>query len=583
MRAVVNEVAGKAVGAKIEKIFQPGRDTVLLHLRTGSGTARLLLSAASGSARLGFTENQPENPATPPMFCMLLRKHLGGGRVTAVEQMGLERVVRLHISCRDDMGFPVERQLIVEIMGKWSNLILVDETGRILDCIHKSSGAEQSMRSMLPGLFYRDPDPQDKLDFTALSNEEISALAASPTRDLPADRWLQETFLGISPLISRECAASAGVDAGAYLSELTVARRQDLAAFAVALKQRVNSNAFTPVMLVGEEPRDFSFMELHQYDGTYCCKRYPTFSALLEDFYAERDRAAAVRLLGRDVVKTMTSARDRTKRRLMHQKKELAESLDRERLRICGDLITANLYRMERGMHTLEAENFYDPEGGTVRIKLDPAKTPQQNAAAYYKDYTRAKTAETVLTEQIRLGEEDLDYIESVLDALSRAEGEQDVAEIREELIASGYLRPQRGGKKQAKRPRASEPLSFTSTAGLRILVGKNNTQNDRLTTKQAAKNDYWFHTQKIHGSHVILCTEGSEPDRESILEAARLAAWFSQGRGGSNVPVDYTRVRNVKKPAGARAGMVVYESYHTAYVTPEASLAEQLRDGAQT
>lgn len=322
---------------------------------------------------------------------------------------------------------------------------------------------------------------------------------------------------------------------------------------------------------------DFSFLPVLQYGPGIELKRYETFSRLLDDFYAARETQERVKQKGQDFIKQVKNARDRVARRVANQEKELEATKDRERLRQFGDIVTSNLYAMQRGMNLLRAQNFYDPEGGEVEIPLNPLKTPQQNAAKYYKDYNRAKTAEQVLTGQITRGKLELEYLESVLENITLAESDRDLQEIRQELADAGYLKRQKTAAKREKRV-ISKPMEFRSTAGLLISVGKNNGQNDRLTTREARKGDIWLHTQEIHGSHVILHTGGAEPDGESLREAAMLAAWFSQGRESGNVPVDYTPVKFVKKPAGARPGMVVYYTYETMYVTPEEELVKKLR-----
>ena len=344
------------------------------------------------------------------------------------------------------------------------------------------------------------------------------------------------------------------------------------------LLARLSQGEAVPTLLVREDkPVDFSFRPILQYGPGTESRAYPTFAALLDAFYQARETADQVRQKGQDFLKTLTQARERLARKMALQEKELAATGDRDRDRMYGDLITANLYRMEKGARVLRTENYYDPDGGQVEIPLDPLKTPQQNAARYYKNYTKAKTAETMLTLQLEKGAQEAAYLDSVLDSVSRAEGDRDLEEIRQELVETGYLRRRAKAKDRMKRPGA-KPLEFRSTAGLRISVGRNNLQNDRLTTKQAGKWDYWFHTQKIHGAHVILWTEGRQPDDQSLREAAALAAWFSQGREGKKVPVDYTPVKYVKKPAGARPGMVVYTTYQTAYVDPDSALADTLR-----
>ena len=380
--------------------------------------------------------------------------------------------------------------------------------------------------------------------------------------------------MGLSPLIAREVAFDAFGEVDAPVGRDPAALLDKLA----ALLSNGNEGQVQPTMLLREEKAaDFSFRPILQYGPTTESHSYPPFTALLDAFYQARETADQVKQKGQDFLKSLNQARERLVRKMALQEKELADTANREQDRIRGDLITANLYRMKKGETVLQAENYYDPDCASIDIPLDPRKSPQQNAAQYYKRYTKAKTAQEMLTLQLEKGKGELEYLDSVLDSVSRAQGDRDLEEIRQELVETGYLRRRGKAKDRMKRP-ATKPMEFRSTSGLRISVGRNNLQNDRLTTKQAGKWDYWFHTQKIHGAHVILWTDGQKPDEQSLHEAACLAAWFSQGSQGKKIPVDYTPVKFVKKPAGARPGMVVYTTYQTAYVDPDPKLAEKLK-----
>lgn len=532
LTAVVCELQATVVGAKIDKIYQPARDEVILALRGMGGNVRLLLSAAQGRARLQLTGLNRENPAEPPMFCRLLRKHLTGGKIRALRQVPGDRIAVLELEVTNELGDKVDRQLVLEAMGRGGNLILVDEEGRVTDCIRRVEGdLATGKRAVMPGRFYRLPEP----------------------------------FHGLSPLIRRE------------LEFRGDTRTPEEAA--AQLEEELKDGKGEPNLLLRDgKMADFSFLHILQYGLNSENVAYPSFSALFDDFYAVQEQEARAKQQGQDLIKTVQNARDRLVRKMGLQKQELAEAGKRETLRHLGDIITANLYRLKKGQSSALLEDFYDPEGKTVEVTLSPLLTPQQNAARYYKNYNRAKTAAVMLTEQLEKGEQELSYLESVLETLHLAEGERDLQEIRQELVEAGYLRrPAKAAKRN--KPMAGKPLEFRSSAGLRILVGKNNSQNDRLTTKMADKRDLWLHTQKIHGSHVILCTNGETPDAASITEAAQLAAWFSQARGGQKIPVDYTPVRYVKKPAGARPGMVVYTTYETAYVAADESLLKRLKE----
>ncbi len=578
LSGVVAELKPILTGAKIDKVHQPGRDEIILALRLGRGNGRLLLSASPNHPRLQMTELSRENPDAPPMFCMLLRKHLMGGRILSVEQPHLERIVELRLEVLDELGDRKERRLILEAMGRRANLVLVDDQGRIVDCLRRVDGDMSAQRQLLPGLFYRLPPAMDKADPTALDGAEWLRQVEQAPGESRVDHWLLDTFGGWSPLVCREIAFRAGGRVDITFDELGAQGRVRVAEAAEALLNSVKENNFTPTVIsIEKRPKDFTFFPAEQYEEAGECAAYPTFSALMDRFYEQRENQERIRQKGQDLIRSVTNARDRTARKIANQQRELDATQDRERLRQFGDIITSNLHTMERGMATLRALDFYDPEGAEVDIKLDPLLTPQQNAAKYYKEYNKAKTAEEMLTIQLEKGRRELDYLNSVLENITLAEGERDLQEIRQELADTGYLRRQAKGKDKGRRL-SPKPMEFRSTAGLRISVGKNNVQNDLLTCKQAFKSDIWFHTQKIHGSHVILWTGGAQPDLQSLNEAACLAAWFSQGRESGKVPVDYTPVKYVKKPAGARPGMVVYTTYETAWVTPDEGLVKRLR-----
>ena len=568
LQGVVGELAPQLTGSRIEKIQQPARDQIILLLR---GSRRLFLNAGANQPRIHLTEQLRDNPSQPPMFCMLLRKHLSGGIIESVRQEPLERVVTLTVLSSDEMGERSRFTLVWEGMPRRANLILCDRDGRIIDCLRRVDLEAEQERQVLPGLFYRLPTRQDKRSPLSVTEEEFAALLGRAAPDAPLDGWLLDTFTAISPLVAREltvraCGSTdAPVSQGSALWEVFSRWQRD-----------VHENAFTPTLIKRNGSlADFTYGPVTQY-GTYAeTEIYDSFSHLLDDFYEKREQAERVKQKGRDLLKTATTARDRVRRKLAAQEKELAACQDRDHLRICGELITANLYRMERGQSRLTAQNYYDENCADMDIPLDVRLSPQENAARYFKQYAKAKTAEKYLTAQLQKGGEELQYLESVLQELAQAESEQDFNDIRTELTDGGYLRGR--GKKQPGFQRASKPREFRSSAGLRILVGRNNRQNDRLTTKDADKRDIWLHTQKIHGSHVILCTGGAEPDERSLMEAASLAAYFSQAQSSTKVPVDYTPVKFVKKPAGAKPGMVVYTTYQTMLADPDEELVKRL------
>ena len=569
LRAVVGELSPRIVGARIEKIQQPARDQVVLLLRHGR---RVLLCANPNQPRIHLTERLRDNPAQPPMFCMLLRKHLQGGAIVAVEQAPLERVVTLTVRSADELGELRDYRLILELMGRRANLILCGSDGRIIDCLRRVDLEMSESRQVLPGLYYRLPPAQEKLSPLEVGEEDFAACLARCPAGTPLDRWLVDTFTAMSPLVAREIVFRAFGETDHPMGDDADALWHSFSAW----RNDVREEHFTPVVIKREnKPSDFTYLPVTQYGGYAVTECSDSFCELLDDFYEQREQAERVRQRGQDLVKTAANARDRVRRKIAMQEKEYRQTLDRDRLRIFGELITANFYRMERGQARLIAQNYYEESCPDVEIPLDVRLSPQENAARYFKQYAKAKTAERVLSEQLEKGRGELQYLESVLQELTQAESEQDFNDIRGELESGGYLRGR--GKKQPGFQRPSKPREFRSSAGLRILVGRSNRQNDKLT-KDAQRWDIWLHTQKIHGSHVILCTDGAEPDERSLYEAAVLAAYYSQGRDSGKVNVDYTPARYVKKPAGSQPGMVVYTTYQTMAVPPDESLVKRLQ-----
>ena len=578
LSAVVEELEPVLTGSRIDKVQMPSRDLVVLQFHGSKGNGRLLLSASSNSPRLHLTAAALENPAQPPMFCMLLRKHLSGGRIVSVTQPPMERLVDICLDCTDEMGEPVQKHLILELMGRNSNLILCGGDGRVLDCLRRVDFEMSEKRQVLPGLFYQQPPGTGKRDPFEASSEEIGALLLSVEGQKRFDKWLLDTFGGLSPLICRELTWELFSDVEADIGEMSPETRQAAAVRLTDLFAALKRE-FTPVLLRKEgRPSDFSFRPIGQYGDYMETETAESFSRLLDGFYSDRDHADRMRQKTQSLQKSIGNLRDRTARKLQIQAKELEATLDRERLRRLGDIVTANLHAMTRGQTLLRAMDFYDPDMKEIEIPLSPQLSPQQNAAKFYKDYNRAKTAQKMLTEQIAKGETELEYLSSVLEELSRAETEKDVREIREELIQGGYVRDTERKKQMKLQP--SRPMEFVSSEGFAIFVGRNNRQNDELTLKQSVKSDLWLHVQKLHGSHVVIRCEGQTPGDDTVTEAAVLAAWYSQARDSQNVPVDVTPVKQIKKPAGGKPGMVIYHEYRTVYVTPSAEGVEKLRKG---
>ena len=552
LSAVLDEI--RALGdARVEKIHQPARDAVILHLRGRENRAKLLISPNPAAPRLHLTAANPENPAQPPMFCMLLRKHLSGARLVSAEQLPMERCAVFTFDCIDDFGDPTQKSLVAELMGRTCNLYLLDATGRIVDCLRRI-GLDESARPALPGLNYQKPAAVEKIDpKTAILGNYVNLLSVSGV-DVLADR-LMDTLGGLSPLVCREAALYAAGDTDARIEG------QDISALAEKLQLFFGEVMHHPLPCYTE--KQFAFCPIRQY-GEY--REAESFSALLDQFYTTRDQRDAMRQKSQTVRKTVTSAISRLTRKLAIQEKELAATYDRERLRQLGDILTANLHKVQKGQTKVAVEDFYDENMATIEIPLSPTLSPQQNAAKFYKDYARMKTAEKELTHQMELAQQERDYLQSVLEELNRASTDAELEEIRQELRLAGYLKADpKARMKQAKLP----PMRFESTDGYPIYVGRNNRQNEELTFKSARKDDLWLHASKIHGSHVIIACGGVTPPDDTVTQAAQLAAHYSEGVGGQNIPVDITPVKQVKKIPGGKIGMVIYHTYRTVVVNP--------------
>ena len=565
LSALAKELDSRLEGAKIDKIQQPERDMILFSLHGREGKQKLLLAAGTGNARVQLTQASFENPAEPPMFCMLLRKHLTGARILSVTQPAHERVLKLALETRDELDRAGSKTLIAELIGRSSNLVLVDGDGRIVDCLRRMDFAGDALRRMLPGMFYRDPPPQDKLPLLDSSAEKRQTMIDAADKSRPIDKWLLESFAELSPLVCRELAFRCGGD------------WTRLSLLLDAFVESVQAGEMKPCLYYdGKKPVDFSFMRLTQYGESLRCEEAESFSALLDSFYAGRDRLEQQRRRSHELMKTVRTLRDRQQRKLIARQGELEKSEDREELRKTAELITANLYRLKKGDTRFTCQDYYRDDCPEIEITLDPLKTPQQNAAAMFKEYNKRKAASEHLTKLIAESEEQLEYLNSVLELIGAAEGEKDLIDLRRELVDTGYLKPS-GSKKQEK-SKAQAPLRFRSSDGMEILVGRSNLQNDELTTRLGRRTDYWLHTQKIHGSHVLIRCEGEAPSDKSIEEAAAIAAWYSQGRDGGKIPVDYTMLKNVRKPSGSLPGKVIYTDYKTVMVQSDEELVKRLR-----
>ncbi len=555
------------VGGRVDKISQPSREEIVIALRTRGGNEKLLFSASAGSARVHITKKSIENPKVPPMFCMLMRKHLGNGRLLGIRQDGLERILYFDFEAMNELGDMVTVTLAAEIMGRCSNIVMINAEGKIIDSVKRVDPEMSRERPVLPGMTYSYPPRGERLDFRTCTAEDIeTSLEAMPDGD--AAKSLVKIFEGISPIVAREWVYYAAKGNDAAKSDI---RGETLERLVFAVEQtarecREGKCAFTVLKDADGGLKDFSFIPILQYGGLMTTKEMSSACELLDFFYAERDSVSRMKQRSHDLYKLLQNVSERTARRLANQREELKVSAERDKLKLMGDLISANLYRVEKGMSSVAVENFYEDGCPEIKIKLDPMLTPSKNMQKYYSEYRKADTAEKILTEQIAKGEEELAYIDSVFDALTRTQSEDEVNELRQELSEQGYIR---SSKLKGKPPKSRPPLEFTSPDGFTVLVGRNNKQNDQLTTKTADKTDIWLHTKDITGSHVIIRAEGKEVPDSTVMWAARVAAFHSRAKSSSQVPVDYVPVRFVKKPSGAKPGMVIFTNNRTLYVTP--------------
>ena len=559
LKITLDEIREKCLGGRVEKIFQPSRDSLIMLIKGTAGREKLLIVANPTAPRLHLTTASPENPPEPPMFCMLLRKHLSGARLAEISQPPMERLAVFTFDSTDEMGFPVQKRLVAELMGRTCNLYLLGPEGRILDCLRRIPLDENTKRAALPGLNYQEPEKVEKQN--PLEVTDYTALLTRPGADLLCDR-LMDTLGGLSPLVCREAALQCAGDTDARIEN------QDVPALAANLQAYFREVLTQPKPYFYAQadgtPKQFAFCPIREYGS---CQQAESFSALLDSFYTLRDRRDAMRQKSQAIRKTVSNLCARLRRKLAVQEKELEATYDRERLRQLGDILTANIGRIKKGQTIAQCEDFYHEEMPIIDIPISPLLSPQQNAAKFYKDYTRMKNAEKELTHQIALGSEELSYLESVQEELNRADTDAELDEIRQELQAGGYVR-QDGGRAKMKQKKLS-PMRFESTDGFPIYVGRNNRQNDELTFRLARKDDIWCHASKVHGSHVIVSCGGKTPPDNTLTQAAQLAAYYAETTGGQNIPVDMTTVKQVKKVPSGKPGMVIYHTYKTVIVNP--------------
>lgn len=563
-------------GGRVDKIHQPSREEIIINMRTQDGAKKLYMSSSADSARVHITEMNVDNPKVPPMFCMLLRKHLSGGKLIDIRQDILERILFFDFECTNELGDRVIITIAVEIMGRHSNIIIINQDGRIIDSIKRVDAEMSRERLVLPNMIYELPPRARRVNFLKDSDSDmINAVKNAKPAEL--SKVLMKTFEGISPIVAREWAF--------YTSKGTELCSDDMtdeyfSRLIFIIHQTADSLINEPekkYYIVKDKNgllKDFSFMRISQYGNLMITSETDSACQTLDMFYCQRDNMSRLKQRANDLFRLLSNTADRISKRISNQKDELAQCSNKDTWKLYGDLISSNIYRLQKGMKSALLENFYDESCPQISIKLDDRKTPSQNAQHYYNEYRKAVTAEKKLSEQIKFGEEELAYIDSVFDSLTRAESEAEVIELRVELMEQGYIKSRMKGKI----PKIQPPAEYISSDGYTILAGRNNKQNDKLTLKTAEKNDIWCHTKNITGSHVIISANGEMPPQRTIEEACIIAAFNSKARESSQVPVDYCLARYVKKPNGAKPGMVIFTNNKTLYVKPDRELAEKLR-----
>lgn len=565
MRAVISEILEGYPDAKIEKVLQPQSDEIDLVIHSARNSTRLIFNVGPNAPRMQLSSIVKENPLKAPAFCMLLRKHLVGARILGIEQPGFDRIAIFRLSCYDDMGFLSEKKLICEIMGKYANLIFADSNMKIISALKFIDFSQSTVRQIIPGLTYVLPEPQKKLPAIELSRDYLEVELSNFPSEKTFEKFITTSLGGVATQIARELTFRVCGATDVPVSQISKEKAINVI---LSWHNVLLSHSYEPTLAVDESgvPVDYSYMPISYLENKARYYSYSSLSELFDRYYFEKDRHERIRQRAHDLIQLITNAIARTERKLSLQREALLESERGEEYKRKGDLITANLYRIERGMESVSCIDYYDESCPETEIALDTRLTPAQNAQRYYKLYNKAKKAREILTEQIAIWERELQYLDGVRSFLDRAECEEDINELREELYRSGYHSKMKSYKPQKKVKLT--PLEFKTSDGLRVLVGRNNMQNDHLTFKLADKRDIWFHVKDMPGSHVILVTEGEEPSESAYTEAAEIAAFFSKATVGP-VAVDYTEVRNVKKPSGSKPGFVIYKTNYTAFVTP--------------
>lgn len=558
-RAVTNELVDLLVPGKITKIHQPSDTEVIMTIRSQGKNQVLLLSIHPTYSRIHITKNTFLNPPDAPMFCMVLRKHLSGAILESIEQDGMERIITFTVKSRNEIGDISSKKLILELMGKHSNLVLVDgERGHIIDSLKHVSMAQNRHRTILPGSEYVSPPKQDKLN--PLETDGDTFIRKLDFNAGKLDSQIVQLYTGFSPFIAKEIINLANLGSDETYKEIFI-----------QLQEQISSHQYVPTIYQNKK-EEFHVIPITSFTGEK--KEFSTVNEMLNQFYsgkAERDR---VKQQAKDLFRFIQNERDKNERKLKKHERTLQKAANADKYQKLGELLTANMHLVKQGDTAISVVDYYDPDQNEITIELNPNKTPSENAQSFFKTYSKLKTSKIKVEEEIKKTKEETTYFDQLLQQIEVA-GVEDIEEIREELREEGYLKKQSQGKRK-NRQQTPKPEEYIATDGTSIFVGKNNKQNEYLTMKLAHRDELWFHTKDIPGSHVII--RSKEPNEETILEAAQLAAYFSKSQSSSSVPVDYTKVRHVKKPNGSKPGFVIYDNQKTVYVTPDKSVVEKLK-----
>lgn len=576
--AIKAEIEDKILGGRIDKVYQPEKDEIILGIRSMGQAYKLLLTSNASTPKFHFTQTNPSNPMTPPLFCMVMRKHLQSGKIIKIEQPDFDRILNIYVESLNELGDYSVKKLVLEIMGRHSNIILTDENNTILDCIKHIGHDTSSVREVLPGREYTLPPSQGKINTLELDDNNFKeVLGNNPSFEIQS--VIYKNYTGISPIAASEICYRANVNGSTPVEALTDIQKEVIFNEFAKLVEDIKANRFYPESITNEKGKtiDFSPIEMSQFNG-FEIKKYTSISELIESFYANRDFTYRIGQKTQDLRKLITQNIERCIRKKDIQIQTLRSIKNRDELRLKGELLTANIYSIKKGMTTVELPNYYSENQELVAIELDSNKTPSENAQKYYKAYNKAKRTFEALKDQIKSNDEELAYLESVLTSVNNCTDEQDVKEIRRELREEGYVKKVKNQKDKSKKH--SVPLHFISQDGFDIYVGKNNIQNDELTLKFARPRDIWMHTKNIPGSHVIIVANGQTIPDTTLNEGAMLSAFYSKAKNSSKVPVDYTEKKNVKKPNGSKPGFVIYETNKTAYITTSEEEIKKIRRG---